>query len=373
MARLIAAYPGAQIDLVGHSLGGVVAAYWAATYGRRDGVLGHIHSLITFDSPVRGLHGLIATSPPGQFFGISLQQELNPKTSSVIRLINDRSTGTVASLPGRIFTVANLLDEFVVHCDATLDGARVNKVVSMRAAGSHPSPDDLKPKPIRVYGCASGGETFVKYDKVRASPNPANHGTVLEAPGLLTNVVKYWIQPPIETQRWPADGLSPAWISCSGRVFKTGARPEPTRPFLSASTKITVGSFRRRWSGTASYVGFALYRTWATPHWVQIEQASSSIAGGICSGPWDATNDGRGAEYVEANSLSGNTPSGGTYYLALLWSNDGYHLQHPHGSLSAQLSRKSITLAATHAFALWDCTGAPPNVRCSSQYFDLFG
>src|SRR5207302_3492190 len=51
----------ARFDLVGHSLGGVVAASWAVSDGRHygyhasQGLLSRVNSIVTYDSPVRGL------------------------------------------------------------------------------------------------------------------------------------------------------------------------------------------------------------------------------------------------------------------------------------------------------------------------------
>ena len=46
-------YPDATFDLIGHSLGGVVATYWAAKWAD-DTDLQKVHSIITLDSPVQG-------------------------------------------------------------------------------------------------------------------------------------------------------------------------------------------------------------------------------------------------------------------------------------------------------------------------------
>ena len=45
-----------QFDLIGHSLGGVVAFLYAASYGLQDPALGHIRHVATLDSPVNGSH-----------------------------------------------------------------------------------------------------------------------------------------------------------------------------------------------------------------------------------------------------------------------------------------------------------------------------
>jgi pimeloyl-ACP methyl ester carboxylesterase len=49
---VLATDPTATFDLVGHSMGGLVASYWLVTH---DDLKNRIHSVVTFDSPLRGL------------------------------------------------------------------------------------------------------------------------------------------------------------------------------------------------------------------------------------------------------------------------------------------------------------------------------
>lgn len=50
---LLALGPDTEVDLVGHSLGGVVAAFWAATAPRAT-LESRVHSVVTLDSPLTG-------------------------------------------------------------------------------------------------------------------------------------------------------------------------------------------------------------------------------------------------------------------------------------------------------------------------------
>ena len=51
-------FPQAEFDLIGHSLGGVVAFLYAASYGLQDPAVGHIRHVATLDSPVNGSYWL---------------------------------------------------------------------------------------------------------------------------------------------------------------------------------------------------------------------------------------------------------------------------------------------------------------------------
>jgi pimeloyl-ACP methyl ester carboxylesterase/archaellum component FlaF (FlaF/FlaG flagellin family) len=59
LAALITAHPEIEFDIVAHSMGGLVSAYWAVQHGNDPTAGGpmksYIHSLVTFDSPLRGL------------------------------------------------------------------------------------------------------------------------------------------------------------------------------------------------------------------------------------------------------------------------------------------------------------------------------
>ncbi|MEX1253121.1 MAG: flexitail domain-containing putative surface protein [Dehalococcoidia bacterium] len=53
VSNLISEYPGAKFDVIAHSMGGLVAAYWLSQHPQSAD---RIHSVITFDSPLRGTH-----------------------------------------------------------------------------------------------------------------------------------------------------------------------------------------------------------------------------------------------------------------------------------------------------------------------------
>lgn len=57
LTQIVKADPSAQIDLVGFSLGGIVASRWAALYGATSPLRSHIHGLVVVESPVGGIYG----------------------------------------------------------------------------------------------------------------------------------------------------------------------------------------------------------------------------------------------------------------------------------------------------------------------------
>jgi Tol biopolymer transport system component/pimeloyl-ACP methyl ester carboxylesterase len=71
---IVEKHPGAKFDIVAHSMGGVVAAYWAShnLLGKPDVDAGLVNSIVTFDSPLGGL--------PQQIIGVP---EFAPGTSCV--------------------------------------------------------------------------------------------------------------------------------------------------------------------------------------------------------------------------------------------------------------------------------------------------
>ena len=54
IARILQKNPTAKIDIVGHSMGGLIPTYWVATH-QDDPRIKSIHSVITFDSPLQGV------------------------------------------------------------------------------------------------------------------------------------------------------------------------------------------------------------------------------------------------------------------------------------------------------------------------------
>ena len=143
LRALVRAHPKAGFDLIGHSLGGVVAAYWVVK-DATPGMLSRVHSLITLDSPVSGTKSPSAII--GGVFSGPVWLDLQP-WSAPIRAIDDPTTGVVARLavpvdqytmstPGedgagfsnsnRVYTISNTADQLIGPIDSQLSGARAN-------------------------------------------------------------------------------------------------------------------------------------------------------------------------------------------------------------------------------------------------------
>jgi len=77
--QIVAAHPDAVIDVVGYSLGGIVAYDWAATYPED---MSHIHRLLTIDSPLGGIDASaqVAGSVGTHIFGAIAKDLVNPGT-----------------------------------------------------------------------------------------------------------------------------------------------------------------------------------------------------------------------------------------------------------------------------------------------------
>jgi len=128
--RIRAVHPSARIDLVGYSLGGLVAASWAVTDGRTDvgSPLSAVHSIVTFDSPVRGLKVLSVLSVLQRVFSGSVWYDLQPH-SLVVRQITAFGNRWWRSA-GHFHSIANRADLIVPPSAALLgDGRTVNDSV----------------------------------------------------------------------------------------------------------------------------------------------------------------------------------------------------------------------------------------------------
>jgi pimeloyl-ACP methyl ester carboxylesterase len=155
--------PAASFILIGHSLGGVIAARWAA--GHAAGA----ESVITFDSPLRGIR---AGSLLGSVFGGAVWKGLQPD-SPTIRSITDRPASWWQAT-GHLHTVANTADVLVPPGEALL-GAR------------HTVTDSSCPVDLLV---------------VRSC-----HGAVLSDTALNTWVVSHWLAPTVAPTPSPTAAL----------------------------------------------------------------------------------------------------------------------------------------------------------------------
>jgi pimeloyl-ACP methyl ester carboxylesterase len=153
----ICADPHLTFDLVGHSLGGEVAAEWAVTEATRTlicpngtsiGPLSHVHSLVAFDSPFQGVKGLaypldhaetwvaqalgeqLGASNPWiglaagaliQYYAAALVSPVDADITVAAALINDPERGVLSRLNHHVLSIGNRADIFV-DIDATWVG-----------------------------------------------------------------------------------------------------------------------------------------------------------------------------------------------------------------------------------------------------------
>lgn len=121
--------PQASFDLVGHSLGGVVAASWAVTDGRRygldpsQGLLERVGSIVTFDSPLKGIRTVYTSNLVAQLFGGAVWYSLQPNEETIkeIMFFPDSWWRTV----GHLHTVANVFDRIVPADEASLGDTKL--------------------------------------------------------------------------------------------------------------------------------------------------------------------------------------------------------------------------------------------------------
>jgi pimeloyl-ACP methyl ester carboxylesterase len=93
--REIAACPGVQLDLVGHSLGGVVAQQYLSTYGPSTPEGSHIYHVATLDSPVNGVSATVIAAyiRAARLFGIDQSYlQSSPAVQDLIALFGDPAT-----------------------------------------------------------------------------------------------------------------------------------------------------------------------------------------------------------------------------------------------------------------------------------------
>lgn len=113
----------ATFDLVGHSLGGVVAASWAVSNGREyglnsAGLLRYVNSIVTFDSPLRGISSRYLNPLVVRLLGGTVAYSLQPDSETIkeITFFSDswwRNTG-------HLHSIANSADEIIPPPEALL-------------------------------------------------------------------------------------------------------------------------------------------------------------------------------------------------------------------------------------------------------------
>lgn len=116
--RALAGAPDRKVDLVAYSLGGVVAAEWAATLGRRERLLGHVRSIVTMDSPVRGVHALLPASVLVRVFSGNVWADLQPRSRAIRQITAFHDAWWRRS--AHLHSLANRADRLVPPSDALL-------------------------------------------------------------------------------------------------------------------------------------------------------------------------------------------------------------------------------------------------------------
>jgi hypothetical protein len=115
--------PAARFDLIGYSLGGVVAASWAVTDGRGvRGLLKFVHSIVTLDSPLKGIHVGIAAPLVKQLFGAEVVNSLMPDSSTISGIVSFGNPWWRSA--GHLHTIANTADRIVPPSEALLGETR---------------------------------------------------------------------------------------------------------------------------------------------------------------------------------------------------------------------------------------------------------
>jgi hypothetical protein len=116
-------YPNATFDLIGHSLGGAIAVYWAASVATPDEQRA-VHSIITLDSPLGGYPRSYAANFFLPFFGPVAHDLL--AGSPAVRAIAGAPaawTSGPGTLASPIVTITNVRDLVVPFYLATIPGA----------------------------------------------------------------------------------------------------------------------------------------------------------------------------------------------------------------------------------------------------------
>jgi pimeloyl-ACP methyl ester carboxylesterase len=186
--------PAATFDLVGHSLGGVVASSWAVTDGRwygyhsSQGLLRRVNSIVTYDSPLNGIRSALVGNLVAQVFGGAVWYSLQPDAETIKEI--DFFPNQWWRTTGHLHTIANTADRIVPAPDAELGAARI---VS----------DSSCSRDLVVFSTC--------------------HGAVLEDTSL---------------NRWIACN----WVTTTGQCLPATATPQPTKTPSSTATPVETST-----------------------------------------------------------------------------------------------------------------------------------
>lgn len=118
--------PRATFDLVGHSLGGVIVALWAADYATADD-LRYVHAIITLDSPLTGyppsIFQLVEPYLVPLFGDTARQLSSDSATLRHVARAPDHWQSGPDHFANAIYNVSNLRDLIVPAFIGTLSGA----------------------------------------------------------------------------------------------------------------------------------------------------------------------------------------------------------------------------------------------------------
>jgi Tol biopolymer transport system component/pimeloyl-ACP methyl ester carboxylesterase len=216
---------GAQkVDLVAHSMGGMVAAYWLRTH---EDMRPKVNSIVTFDSPLSGLF-FVPPSPPS------------------------------ACGPG-----SQSIDDLSCHTPGSMDDCESNIVPAIATMeGEEPVPfftiDATHPDPVGTQYVPSERTTLLLTNSALHCQFDDDHGSAWRQRGTGNDLVKCW-----ESMRWPPAsgpalltpdfdskatlvGCAVASLSASECIAKIGAPYEPPAvlpgPSPAGSTELPVAS-----------------------------------------------------------------------------------------------------------------------------------
>lgn len=177
---------------------------------------------------------------------------------------------------------------------------------------------------------------------------------------ILTAILTFTITAPVFASSIAAPSGVSGGVTYAPRSSCFLSRSDSGR--ITSATTIRIG--RPPGVSNGNLAGFALYRSWASPHWLQVEGQGDASG---CRGPWNSSADGSHASYRGFAA-----PPGGQYYFALLYvpalsaifAGSAYPL------LYAELSVRPVSLpvAAGGNIDLWSC-GVGASGTCTSRYF----